>query len=327
MTMTRVGWLVLVVGVAVVGLAAAEEGEQTYFEVVLAAHQAYDNQEWGASVALYDRAFSMRSPQAGDLYDAACAAALGGDAAKATAWLRAAADQGWSDFDWMEQDEDLASLREGSAWQATLADLRARNERFEAGLNTKLRDELAGILTADQDLRRRHGSVLAEFGPDSAEIEQLKKQIHETDARNQERVLAIIDEVGWPGRSLVGDAGSQAAFLVIQHAPLEIQERYLPLMRQAVEESELEPADLALLEDRVLVRKGLPQIYGSQVQCDPKTWDHCYVLPIRDEATVNVLRARVGLEPLQQYLAQWDITWTPPTPTPNPPAGSAETNR
>ena len=190
MTMTRVGWLVLVVGVAVVGLAAAEEVEQTYFEVVLAAHQAYDNQEWGASVALYDRAFSMRSPRAGDLYDAACAAALGGDAAKATAWLRAAADQGWSDFDWMEQDEDLA-----------------------------------------------------------------------------------------------------------------------------------------LLEDRVLVRKGLPQIYGSQVQCDPKTWDHCYVLPIRDEATVNVLRARVGLEPLQQYLAQWDITWTPPTPTPNPPAGSAETNR
>jgi hypothetical protein len=76
-----------------------------------------------------------------------------------------------------------------------------------------------------------------------------------------------------------------------------------------VEEGDLAPSGLALLEDRIEMRNGRPQIYGSQVRTgDGKAtfW------AIRDEELVNERRAAVGLEPLEQYAARFGIVWSPP---------------
>ena len=45
--------------------------------------------------------------------------------------------------------------------------------------------------------------------------------------------LEIIDEVGYPGKSMVGDQ-SGTAFLVIQHADLEVQEKYLDIITEHI---------------------------------------------------------------------------------------------
>ncbi|MBK6754037.1 MAG: hypothetical protein IPG69_10680 [Flavobacteriales bacterium] len=78
--------------------------------------------------------------------------------------------------------------------------------------------------------------------------------------------------------------------------------------RLAVEEGKLAASSLALLEDRIEMRNGRPQIYGSQVRMangKSTLW------AIRDEETVNERRASVGLGLLEEYAARFGINWSP----------------
>jgi len=94
------------------------------------------------------------------------------------------------------------------------------------------------------------------------------KKILKADSANQIEVIKILDTYGWLGEDEVGKKGNAALFLVIQHADLPIQEKYLPMMRKAVEDGKARPADLALLEDRVRKKKNEKQLYGSQLVKD-----------------------------------------------------------
>jgi hypothetical protein len=44
------------------------------------------------------------------------------------------------------------------------------------------------------------------------------EHLQAVDAANTARMKRIVAERGWPGRSLVGDDGAQAAWLLVQHA-------------------------------------------------------------------------------------------------------------
>ncbi len=79
-------------------------------------------------------------------------------------------------------------------------------------------------------------------------------------------------------------------------------------MREAVKNGKAFPANLAYLEDRVAVRQGKKQIYGSQIGGDPET-QICYVLPLEDPDNVDKRRAEAGLPPLAEYVIQYEIKW------------------
>ena len=118
--------------------------------------------------------------------------------------------------------------------------------------------------------------------------------INEKDARNLIKIQKILDEKGWLGQDVIGGRGNMTLFLVIQHAPIEIQEKYLPMMREAVKKNNAQPSSLALLEDRIALRTGKRQIYGSQIGRNPETGEF-YVSPIENPEKVDERRAKVGL--------------------------------
>ena len=125
----------------------------------------------------------------------------------------------------------------------------------------------------------------------------------ETDRVHNARMAEILDQFGWPGWRLVGGDGAFAAWVLIQHADLDLplQKRGLELMQAAVDAAKADPSDLAYLIDRVRVAEGEPQIYGTQWGSDangepePRT-------PIEDEAMVDLRRAAVGLGTIEDYL-------------------------
>ena len=80
------------------------------------------------------------------------------------------------------------------------------------------------------------------------------------------------------------------------------------MMRAAVKEGNAKASDLAYLEDRVLLRQGKKQIYGSQIYYDGETGAF-FVQPLEDPDHVDARRASVGLEPLADYLEYWDMKW------------------
>lgn len=169
----------------------------------------------------------------------------------------------------------------------------------------RLRAELEHIHDLDQNDRHNVGGFIG------AQKDSVVAHMTLYDSLNLVRVTAIIDSAGWLGSDLIGQKANQALFLVIQHgdAKPEIQAQYLPLMRDAVQEGKANSWELAMLEDRVRVNHGQPQIYGSQIGWkDGKP----YMQPIEDEEHVNERRAAVRLEPLEKYAERFDLQWSPP---------------
>lgn len=109
-------------------LCAAPLAAQSADSLRHAAADAYGRRDYAASTALYLRLASMPAPSALDLYNAACSAALAGQAPEALALLRRALDAGFDGYELLlERDPDLASLRSRPEWEAVAAAARARS--------------------------------------------------------------------------------------------------------------------------------------------------------------------------------------------------------
>lgn len=173
-----------------------------------------------------------------------------------------------------------------------------------------IRAQLDTIYTDDQSDRLKMNDFNKKYGMQSPEMKTLWQQIELKDSINLVKVKKIIDTYGWPGPEEVGKKGSTTIFLVIQHADSLTQVTNLPLMREAVKQKKAAPEHLALLEDRVLIKQGKPQIYGSQVKTNAAGKNEFY--PILDEKNVNARRASAGLEPLEKYARYFDIIYEIP---------------
>ncbi len=176
----------------------------------------------------------------------------------------------------------------------------------------EIRKLLEYIHLLDQAGREKSDSVQKVHQGDSVQMMiQMKKvwdDIHIQDSINQISVTKILDKYGWLGAKDIGEDGNTTLFLVIQHADLPVQEKYLPMMRDAVKKGNAKASALALLEDRVALRQGRKQIYGSQVGWD-MIYNDYYVQPLDDPDNVDKRRASVGLPPMSVYLGHWYMKW------------------
>jgi hypothetical protein len=86
-----------------------------------------------------------------------------------------------------------------------------------------------------------------------------------------------------------------------------IQEKYLETLKQAVENGNAKPSEYAFLLDRVNMRQGKLQIYGSQLMVS--TNGKSYFFPIKDEPNVNRRRKSVGLPPLEEVALKAGFTY------------------
>ena len=184
----------------------------------------------------------------------------------------------------------------------------AESDKPEAKLNLRLVQQLDSIFEDDQKYRMKLNEIEKKYGWESNEMKANWKAIIENDSVNLIKVKMILDNKGWLGEEIVGEKGSAALFLVIQHSNLATQERYLPLLRDAVKLGKASGSRLALLEDRVALRQGKKQIYGSQISRDEKTKLY-YVSPLEDPDNVDKRRAEVGLQPIANYVIEWQIKW------------------
>jgi hypothetical protein len=175
--------------------------------------------------------------------------------------------------------------------------------------NESLRQELRAMFQRDQQTRIGGMKAMGEAGfsfesPASntsprviwvAMREQFKMSWQ--DAANRRRLKEIIQEHGWPGRSLVRADGANAAWLVVQHSDADIafQKECLALM-EAAPQGEVSLHEVAYLTDRVLVNEGKKQRYGTQMgmNFEPR--------PIEDPDNVDKRRAEIGLPPLAEYV-------------------------
>ncbi|WP_435057708.1 DUF6624 domain-containing protein [Streptomyces sp. bgisy060] len=119
-----------------------------------------------------------------------------------------------------------------------------------------------------------------------------------TDASNALVLGEIVARYGWPGRSRVGEAGCRAAAAIAVHADQDrqLQERLLAALHEAAQRGEATPAQWAHVQDRLLVTRGQPQLYGTQYVYRPdETGGHLELLPVAEPDALDRRRAQVGL--------------------------------
>lgn len=293
-------------------LSASFISAQTYADLIAEGDRFYDNKDFVASLTSYERAFTLKdaAPAMGDYYNAACTAALAKENEKALDYLTKSIDGGWTSLKWMLNDADLATLHNEKRWKEQVERLTKIKEEIEKDMNKPLMAELEEIREKDQRYRMQMRGFSDKYGWDSPQVDSLWALQAPMDSLNTLRILEIIEEFGYPGKTMVGDQSS-TAFLVIQHADIKIQEEYLPILTAAAEKGELRYSSLALLIDRVNMRNNKPQIYGSQLQRNEETggWQFYY---IEDEKNVNKRRAKVGLGPLEDYAKRFGLEYTVP---------------
>ena len=180
-----------------------------------------------------------------------------------------------------------------------------------------VRRELVRMGEDDQKRRQEMMDLMDRLaGSDSEKMAKKWKQAverqNELDGKNRQRLDEIVKAHGWPKKSVFGEEASGVAFLIVQHAELDYQKKYFPLIKDAVSLKEARMSDLAMLEDRILTREGKKQVYGTQLRLN-QTTQRMELYPIEDEVNVDSRRAAVELEPLAVYLKRgFGIDYAPP---------------
>lgn len=100
-------------------------------------------------------------------------------------------------------------------------------------------------------------------------------------------------------------------WLVVQHSPYDqYMEQYIERFRQWAGRGDLSKSQVALMEDRILMNKGEPQIYGSQIVSQNGGPNELYDL--RDPEYVDYRRAQMGMGPLQEYARRFGVEFAVP---------------
>lgn len=308
--------LISVLGIILVAAgetrAQARSPAAQYDLLVRKAQDYYKTKNYKKSALTYSAAFKVMGWKGyqEDRYDAACSWAQAGFADSAFFHLdRIATRFQFANYNHLSSDKDLIQLHSDPRWE-TLASLVKRNkEQKEEQYNKPIVKQLDSIYTADQEDRIKLEEVMKTKGFSSKEFQKIRDHLIQTDSINLRKVRSILDQYGWLGPDKIGQPGNTTLFLVIQHADLSTQQQYLPMLRKAVANEQAESSHLALLEDRVALGEGRNQIYGSQIGQDRQ--GKAYILPLLDPDQVDKRRAKMGLEPIRDYVKQWNIKWDP----------------
>ena len=174
--------------------------------------------------------------------------------------------------------------------------------------STKSTDEiLAEVWEKDQAIRvqmlKLNTAVIVEGRTELIDsLVSVSEEVERIDDEN----LVIVEDVLQQGLPAGLSADSyNTIWIVIDHASIEKQEEYLPIVEQKSAEGLIPIDKHAILLDRVAMRQKRPQRYGSQVlQFGQADAVKSYVWPVENPMVRDSLRSSVGMSPNADYVNQ-----------------------
>lgn len=189
---------------------------------------------------------------------------------------------------------------------APVHDAIAREKAAQAKLPPTENDgeTLVRMARLDQAARAGMGAVDPSKIPAAernAAFQAIVQEIGAVDRANQTALLAMLPPEGWFTIGRYGKEASKAAFVIVQHADVDLWRRFVPVLEPLAAKGEVAGGDFALMHDRLENAEGRRQLYGSQVKCRGGQW---VPEPIEDPSGLDQRRARLGMEPHASYLAK-----------------------
>ena len=149
-------------------------------------------------------------------------------------------------------------------------------------------------------LKRRDVATRARLLESGVLLDGYSDEMEQVHLENAAALETILEDHGWPGTSLVGEEGAEAAWLVAQHAISlpDFQHYCLRWLSRTVAAADAPPWQEAYLSDRIRMNEQRPQIYGTQLDWDSE--GELSPWPIEAPAEVDKRRDEVGLVPLAE---------------------------
>lgn len=271
----------------------------------------FASKEYDKSFDVYVKAFKLNKNKKNDLYFAACTASMINKIDSAFAFLNSSIDAGWNDIKGFKETEELNNLHSDRRWDLLLTTTQKKLDLIEAKYNKPAKKELELIYSIDQGSRVAYLKLLEKYKNDTSNVglDSIKRTMSENDRVNLAKVTKLLDSFGWMGIEEIGEKGSLGLSLVIQHADLETQKKYLPMMKEAQKKGKASANFVTTLEDRIAIGEGRKQIYGSQLELNSKTKKY-QVSPVIEPENLDKRRLAAGLSTMSDYLKQWGLQWS-----------------
>lgn len=116
------------------------------------------------------------------------------------------------------------------------------------------------------------------------------------DQRNRDAVMGMLPEEGWFSIAAYRKEAAEAAFHIINHADADAQRQVLPAIERMALRGEADPTNFATMYDKLQIKLGLPQRYGTQFVCvDHRRELYRLEDPARVEALRMAMKFRISL--------------------------------
>jgi hypothetical protein len=122
------------------------------------------------------------------------------------------------------------------------------------------------------------------------------------DKYNEVLLEHIFKYHGYPSYRKIGlGEVKDIPFIILLHCSIEFQEKHIYLLKKASEIDEDMKGVFAQAQDRILMFKGLPQIYGTQLVWNKKA-EVLELYKVKDITKIDQWRKEVGFGKLSSYL-------------------------
>lgn len=289
------------------GNSSAQKVDDEFLALLEKGRLAFENKDYNNCIICYEKAAIVQPQNAWLKYAVARCYDFNKKNRKAQKKITQAIQFDWEGVEgWLADNEsDFINLRKRKrCWKKVEMEFKSQ----KAGMDLTLREELIQMGEDDQKYRIKIQELAQTEDKNFTSINELRRKQSVIDSKNLTRCEEIIAKNGYPSKKIVGKKAAISIFRVIQHAALSYQQKYIPLFQEAVVNGDLEMKTFALMIDRIEVRKGRPQIYGTQIRTNTKTGELSFD-KIVDEKKINKRRIFIGLPSIESYAKQINIEY------------------
>lgn len=280
--------------------------------ILVRAKSEYFANNYAASIPIFEAYFSKKPSycHSYNFYYISNAYKNVGEDKKSLVFLKKFVNQsGYSYHSEFSQDSAWLHLHKYKEWTKIMSMIKKnesnREKNFEK--NKDIMTRLTQIMEDDQSGRLKLDEFQDKYGRDSPKLDSLRKMIVFYDSINQLYVTNLLDKnKKWIGPNEIGYENSLSIFLVIQHADIEIQEKYYEMMKKAIFKESIDIQSFAMFEDRVLLGHGKKQLYGTQFGFFPETGKR-FLFPVENPEDMNFRREVIGMEAMEYAWEGWSL--------------------
>lgn len=269
------------------------------------AEKAYVNGNYERSTKLYQQLIEIEGNNPELLFNQLTSIIYYSDSLTISQKFEELINAGFLDCYFLTANEDLKKIKLRSnfmIWQKALKRCIETEDEKVAAKKIKepnMRKQLMWMKMEDEysDVMAIH--KVRYGGYKDISMDQMKVNRTKIYVNNFIQLLGFINEHGWPGISLVGEDGAEAAWVIAQHGNnlASKQAEILPYLEEATKNGEASPSQYAHLYDRVMANSNKPQRYGTLRWQNPNSniWE---LYPLEDSTKIAEFRRVAGLPPI-----------------------------